>query len=85
MVVLGEEDPKLLKCIPIDGTSFVSYAPYQNLLISRTSSLSFFISSSCCGHDKQGVYFTIYKPFSGAPTSYKVSLQSFGRLMITAC
>ena len=37
MVVLGEEDPKLLKCIPIDSTSFVSYAPYQNLLISSTS------------------------------------------------
>ena len=37
MVVLGEEAPKLLKCIPIDSTSFGSYSPYQNFLISSTS------------------------------------------------
>ena len=36
MVVLVEEAPKLLNCIPIDSTSFGSYSPYQNLLISST-------------------------------------------------
>ena len=40
MVVLGEKAPKLLKCIPIDSTSFGSYSPYQNLLISSTSGAS---------------------------------------------
>ena len=38
MVVLGEEAPKLLKCIPIDSISFGSYSLYQNFLISSTSS-----------------------------------------------
>ena len=37
MVVLGEEALQFLKCIPIDSTSFGSYAPYQNLLINSTS------------------------------------------------
>ena len=40
MVVLGEKAPNLLKCIPIDSTSFGSYSPYKNLLISSTSDLS---------------------------------------------
>ena len=40
MVVLGEEALQLLKCIPIGSTSFGSYSPFQNLLISSTNIMS---------------------------------------------
>ena len=39
---------------------------------------------SCWSNDQQGVYFTLYQPYSASLTSYKVNLQCLGEAMITA-
>ena len=60
------------------------------LAVAKSKILDGYIISSnryntCFGNDKQGIYFTIYKPFSAPSTSYKVNLRYLGAVIITVC